>query len=325
MKGIKKNDEEGKPFFKLWQESSEEDREAVADKVEEGFKGQNVDMREQAEKIASSDPAAGELAAQFGYTGKTAGAFSGPEGKKPKWDRKAWGGFLMEAGLRILASNRDDAGGAIGEGVLGTMEAQRGRGMEDADRATAMADRGIAMEELERKRTRDAASDRRAENADQRAGSAESRADRQEDRLAESSKWDNRRIQAGLKDKTLEKIVAEDGTTYYVEKKEGMVRDEDGKAIKAMNPYTLSAAQLETNKRAQAQMRATEYRKIEDALADFVMNDPELEAIQEATGDERRKMIDALVDRRVSKYMSGGATTTGAESSGEVLDFNDWK
>jgi hypothetical protein len=318
MQGIKKRDSEGKPFFKLWQESSDEDKDAVADNVEQGFKGKNIDMREQAEKIAGADPASAELAAQFGYGGNKAGAFSGPEGKKPRWDRKAWGGFLMEAGLRILASNRDDAGGAIGEGVLGTMEAQRGRGIEDANRT-------VAMEELERDRMRDAASDRRAESADQRAGRAESRADRQEDRLAESSTWNNRRIQAGLKDKTLEKIVAEDGTTYYVEKKEGMVRDEDGKPIKAMNPYTLSAAQLETNKRAQAQMRATEYRKIETALADFVMNDPELEAIQEATGDDRRKMIDALVDRRVAKYMSGGAMATGSEPSGEVLDYNDWQ
>lgn len=92
--------------------------------------------------------------------------------------RHAMGGFLFEMGLRILASNREDAGGAIGEGVLGTMEARQ-------NRKIAAEDRDIAEEDRIRTRGFEDSQEARLIEDAERKKSAEGRAQAEEERQKE--------------------------------------------------------------------------------------------------------------------------------------------
>lgn len=314
-----------KPFFELWREGSEEEKKAIADQVEEGFKAQNVSMKEQAEKLAQSNPAAMELAEKFGYVPpkdkagkppfKTQGeAFVDAKNKKdkPKWDREAWGGFLMEAGLRILASNKQDAGGAIGEGVLGTMDARRQRAEQERLRK-------IQMEELERQRRRDKAADERAEERLDLERDREGRLVSQEDRLNKATEARIRQINHNISAGNFDMVQDKDGKYHVVKTDQpGLLRDAEGNPIEGETAADMSRAQLETWQRQITRDRADLYKQVRKELEGFPM-DPAVEAIQNADPKDRKKLIDQVVEERLRRIYQGGISRPPSDE----LDYND--
>ena len=162
-------------FFDMWSKGSTEDQDEVATQQENVFAQQGLSLDGATKMLFDQG---GEVAAQLGAKyglvppADKAGmpafktqeqALEDMEGKandlkRRTEKRRAMGGFLMEMGLRILASNRDDAAGAIGEGTLGTIDARRQRQFEDEDR-------DIMKSELERKRGREDAADSRSKES----------------------------------------------------------------------------------------------------------------------------------------------------------------
>ncbi len=129
------------------------------------------------------------------------------EQAKPKFDRKQMGGFLMELGFNILASNREDAGGALGD-AYGKTTASR-----DARKRQGSADKLAADD---RARTQ-----RRQDEGDLHKRNAEERAQRKEKRDIQKAELDK-----------LEQFKLEDGTVAYYGKSEGPVLDKNGEKIK---------------------------------------------------------------------------------------------
>lgn len=133
-----------------------------------------------------------------------------------KQQRQAIAAFLMEAGLRTLASARDDVGGAVAEGALGTMANRRDRGRQDAADKMDAADR-----DRQQKRQDESDEMRRQEEARQK----------------EAYEYD--KSQRGVKEeaarlKGLEMVVDSDGKIRYYKPKEGVQTDEDGVPIDTM-------------------------------------------------------------------------------------------
>ncbi len=103
--------------------------------------------------------------------------------EKKKFNRSKMGGFLMELGLNILSSNRDNAGAAVGD-AFGKTVADR-----DTRKRTAAAD-SLAQSERERE-------ERRQDEADEHRRDKEARDvrkaeidDAKESRAAEKAKAD---------------------------------------------------------------------------------------------------------------------------------------
>lgn len=180
--------------------------------------------------------------------------------------RRAIAAFLIEAGLRTLASNREDVGGAMAEGALGTMEAGRKRKSEARDI-------GIADAARERKIQREDASDE----------AAKLRAQQQTD------EFEYKKSQRGAEEKkrdigNLQEVTNEEGETYFFDptdpKVGKWVTDADGNRVKSAD-VGLSKAQIETSKRAYNRALNTKVEKIK-GLDEFerVQMYPETEGLE---------------------------------------------
>lgn len=174
-------------FFSMYRGSSDEDKDHMADQMEDRFAPHGLSLDGALQQAWSQNPeVSAELGKKFGFVppadqaGKpgfkteaqaladydeATGDLRASEEKKKlkKEKRQAMGAFLFEMGLRILASNRKDAGGAIAEGALGTLDSRAARKEHTEDREIAAADRETAAEDRDRKHAREDASDERYE------------------------------------------------------------------------------------------------------------------------------------------------------------------
>lgn len=218
---------------------------------------------------------------------------------KKKAQRDAIAAFLMETGLRVLASTREDVGGAFGEAALGTMES-------GAARKRQAAQDKMAADENERKNKRQDAADEAARV--------------REARDAEQYEYD--KSQRGVKEaeaerKGLAQIVAKDGTVHYVNIEEGTVEDEDGVPIRKATTEDLSAAQRATDARAKERQVISERNRIRKAVAEGYTDNPELQAIMDEKDPAKaREMINALADKNL--------TIEGSEDNVTDYDSLDW-
>lgn len=117
-----------------------------------------------------------------------------------RFNRAKMGGFIMELGINILASNREDVGGAIGEAFNATSSAR-------TERRRISAAENLATQERERRTRREDASD-----------------------ILKQEKAD-RDITKAERDK-LDRIQDDDGYYEYVDVKKGKVYGEDGTLLR---------------------------------------------------------------------------------------------
>jgi len=240
------------------------------------------------------------------------GAEIEPGEEKPKWDRQQMGGFLMEFGLRMLASNRQDAGGALGEGAIGTMDAR-----EERRKTRAAEDLATS----ERKRTQ-----RRQDEADLHRREKEKR----DVRAAELREKDEGRKQSEEKRKAkaaeqkgLVATTNKDGEIFYGELEKGYIVDPDtGERMKATTAI-LSASGSRAAKDAVAGARERATRDLDKALADrgMVRNNPEFKAMDEET-DQKKK--NALKQKWINSRVENFDYTAGPKGEDEAVDYLDY-
>lgn len=285
-------------FFNMWREGTDDERDEIASQQEQVFAQKGMSL-EGATKMLFDQ--GGEVAAQIGAKfglvppASKAGmpafktqeqALADIELKKEeraqkkeelrREKRRAMGGFLMEMGLRILSSGREDAAGAIGEGALGTIGARRGR--EAAAKEAEIA-------EAERKRKADLAE--RAETRLQKESDA---------RIKEMEKPD------------LAQITDKDGNVIYVEEQAGYVTDDKGNRVRKATDSELSAAQRETTRRAEQSQLQSERRAVQKLVDEGFSDDPEIQAIiDEEDPKRRREMIAEVARKRVASLGTGNA------------------
>lgn len=300
--GEARKPKKGTDFFGMWEKGDAEDRDAVAENMADVF-GQKGLSLEGATKMIYDQ--GGEMAARIGEkyglvppadkagmpafkTQEQAVAdvekgIEEKEAKKKK--RQAMGGFLMEVGLRILASNRDDAGGAIAEGALGTMESRRQRKEQEEMKS-------IATAEMERKAKLEERAETRAEKG---LGLEERRTAAEEKRAAAAKTSADAKAAADRKDR-LEKITTTDGEVLYVDPAAGWVKDpESGERIREATIADLSAAQIETNRRAWAGAVARNREKI-GAMSKTELKRIGAGNIYDLTGQEKEDAIRQLAE-----------------------------
>ena len=245
-------------FHRIYRESNDADRDAVADKMEEQFAGQGLSLQGAVNMVfEQGGETAAQLASEFGYlppeesAGKEAfktreqalsdygvaidSAKETQVAEKKKLDnRRAMGGFLMDVGLRIMASNKPGVG-AIGEGVLGAKQARYDKGRERRKDT-------IAEEDRKRKIEREDAADEAA-----RVEAAAKKEKREYD-ISQRGAEEKKRDIGNLKE-----VTNEEGEVYYFDptdpKKGNWVTDKDGNRLKAAD-VGLSKAQIETSRRA---------------------------------------------------------------------------
>lgn len=201
----------------------------------------------------------------------------GEEKKKPKWDRKRMGGFLMEFGLRMLASDRDDAGAAFGDAALGTISAR------DERKKTAAAEE-LAKQERERKVRREDEADLHKREKAARDKKAAARAETEEARKAERYKKEG-----------YVRVDLPDGGVAFGKMNEetGHVEDPQGKELKGVDATKVTPATRETNRREQNRMRTYVDKLLTDSLKDrrTVREDPELKAIDDEKNSQKKKAL----------------------------------
>lgn len=189
----RKPEQPGNDFFGMYRSASDEDKDHMAGQMEEQFAPFGLSLDGAVTQMWQQNPQlAAELGKKFGFvppadqagkpgfkteaqaladyeeaTDKQKAAAEKAKLKKEK--RQAMGGFLFEMGLRILASNRPDAGGAIAEGALGTLDARAARKEHTEDRGMAKEDRTRKQKFEDTDESRAEAENRRreAENARQ--------------------------------------------------------------------------------------------------------------------------------------------------------------
>jgi hypothetical protein len=285
--------EEGKTgmrYLDMWKTAGPEDKKAQLDALEEQLGGAGTGVKAKANEfigqaMKSGNEAVLKLAMEYGWaprdgqvgpTKEPQAALADMEERKsdPKrlkkeqraeivdakrkrgeWTREDMGGFLTELGFRILASNRDDVGGALGESVQGMKKERQEKKRYDESQSIAKAER-------ERKRKREDRADTLKEEKARREVTKEER-------------------------EKLEKIVQKDGTVEYVDIKKGKVVGEDGEELRVATDSDLSKAQQQTNERAIASARAAAGREFNKLASD--RTDPEVKAIQKIKDPDKRK------------------------------------
>jgi len=297
-------------FHKMYMDSEDSDKDAVADKMEQQFGEQGLSLKGAVNKVfEQGGETAMQLAERFGYIpseaqANSAEAFKTREqalsdygvemdnakerdlaDKKRLSDRRAMGGFLMDVGIRILASNRDDAGGAIAEGVLSTRQTRKDEARQKSADEVAAADR-------ERKIRREDAADE----------AAKLKSARDEEKY-QYDKSQRAADEQARERKGMVKTINKKGETYYYDpldpKKGAYVEDADGNRVRSDTAMDLSKAQMATNARAYKQARARARTAIEKDIKDYDTQYPEI--AEETDNKKREKMIDAAVDETLRR------------------------
>lgn len=181
----------GSDFYSMFKAGSDDDREEMTRNVLEPLEAKGVSAEGAAKMLWEQNPQlAAEVGAKFGIVPPADKAgmpgFKTQEqalldyeadqkkaaeekARLKKEKRHAMGGFLFEMGLRILASNRPDAGGAIAEGALGTLDARKQRERDakaeklfDEDREYQLGEREEAATDRTRRREAEDVAEERA-------------------------------------------------------------------------------------------------------------------------------------------------------------------
>lgn len=219
--------------------------------------------------------------------------------KKRLEQRARMGYFLLEAGLRTIASERD-AGAAVAEGALGAMGSAQDRKREEA----AMK---LDAEERERQRKRQDESDTIMRQREAR----------------EQSRFEKEAKREGL-----EKIVTRDGNVEFIEIKKGRALDQDGNPIEVPDPSALSATAWRGAVDAAAQARSREETAVLKALENMNEDYPGIKPIMDATDpEEKQRLIRELVEQKVRAQGYFAAQPNAAfsnEDAEEVTNFVDW-
>ena len=215
--------------------------------------------------------------------------------------RQAIAAFLMEMGLRTLASSRDDAAGAMAEGALGTIDARRSR-KRQADEDS------IAAKQRER-------IERRQDEQDE-AGKLEAQREEQDrqyeisQRPAEEAKT----ARAGMQE-----ITNEAGEVYYFDpldpEKGEYVEDAEGNRVKSADAG-ITPNQMEINRRAYRTARAKARTAVEKDIKEYDTQYPEI--AEETDPETKKALIDAAVDEVLNR--------DGYDESGnaEETSYLDW-
>jgi hypothetical protein len=190
--------------------------------------------------------------------------------------------FLMEFGLRTLASDKGGLQGAAGA-FLDTQASRQGRAEAAEDRARRTSKEDKEEKRAASKEKRDAAKERR----------------------------DQKKFEREMETGNLVEIVQKDGTVLYVPKKAGYVYDENGQKVRKATAQDLSAAQHRTSERQDEGHFQTERRAIQKSIDEaegdpdyFEEGDPR-RAILQAPAEERQAMIEALAEERIGKERPG--------------------
>jgi len=200
--------------------------------------------------------------------------------------RQAIAAFLIEAGLRTIASARD-GGEAIAEGALGTMEAQAGR-KRQTEQDT------IAQKQRERTERRQDEQDEAGKLRAQQETAAFER---------EQGNWEAEDAEARAEEerKGLVKIQDKDGKTHQVKIAEGIARDQDGKIIISDNDQLLSLAQQRIQRDNQTRRYDTARATIQKLIdGGSYSGDEQVQAIMDMTDKtEKRNAINDLAMERL--------------------------
>jgi hypothetical protein len=226
---------------------------------------------------------------------------------KKKAQTDAMAAFLMETGLRILASDRPDAASAFGEAALGTMESGRARKRQGAQDKRDSEDRTIAQNDRERRQKREDSADEAAKV----------------EAAAKKEERDYQKTQRGAaEDKVarsgMQEVINKDGDVYFFDPLnpgDGQyVTDKDGNRVKSADAG-LSPAQVATNARAYTANRLKTLTSIEKDIKEYDTLYPE---IRDETDPEKKKaLIDAAVDERMSRF-------TYDESGNTIESYEDY-
>lgn len=203
-----------------------------------------------------------------------------PGEEKPKWDRQQMGGFLMEFGLRMLASNRETGGEAFGEAAIGTIDARRER------KKTAAAEE-LAKQERERKVRREDEADMHRRNKEERDAKAGTRAEAEEARKVS----DQAR-------KGLVKVKQDDGSFIYAEIKKGKLVDKEGNTVYGETD-DVSLNQQRVDARADVNTRKDIRKALVKALTggrSAIRKHPQREALQKIFDEEDPKKRERLME-----------------------------
>ncbi len=229
-----------------------------------------------------------EFTVQEGDQGALGAEIVPGEEKKPKWDRRQMGGFLMEFGLRMLASNRDDAGEAFGEAALGTISAR------DERKKTAAAEE-MNKQERERKVRREDESDLHKREKAARDARAEKRAEAEEARKV-----------ADQASKGLVKVKQDDGSFIYAKIKEGKLVDEDENTVYGETDE-LSLSQQSINDRADVNTRKDIRKALVKALESrsSIRKHPQREDLlkisEEKDPKKRKRLMQVYEDKEFNR------------------------
>ncbi len=301
-------------FHKMHMGATPEEQDAIAEKMEGQFGdlslqgATNKVLKEGGLQAQAAAKAFGYLPPEEGQSGKAAfktreqalsdynvdmdsSVEKGAAETKKQNQRRAMGGFLMDVGLRILASNRDDAGGAIGEGALGAIEGRRERNRQAKEDT-------IADEDRERKQRREDETD------EARKVEASARAD---DRRIAAEETEYQKGQRGAKEakdarNAMEQATNDNGEMFFVDPLDPenveYVLDQNGERVRLANSgLSLESIQSSTRLIAAARTRARE--SIEKDLKDYDTKWPEIAEMEE--GQEKVAAIDALVDKQMKR------------------------
>ena len=200
---------------------------------------------------------------------------------KKKVQRDAIAAFLTETGLRILASNREDVGGAFGEAALGTMESGAAR------KRQAAADKMKADETARQNRREDTSDEAAKVRAQQQTEEFEH----------DKSQWAAEDARKGLV-----KIIDEDDRIIFVNKEEGMVTDEDGVPRHVANEYQKrAAARAGIDSTAKNRAILSERSRLRKIIESGYSDDEKIQAIiDEKDDDKKRTLLNAMADKNVA-------------------------
>jgi len=208
------------------------------------------------------------------------------EHEKKMFNRRKMGGFLMELGLNILSSNRDDAGAAVGEAFQTTRTARTGR-------RQAAASEELAKQERERKIRREDESDILKQEKADRAAAKEERAARGEARAISKADLDK-----------LDSYTREDGTVVKIAREAGTVYDVDGTPLVPRDAKKIiSATSGAATTRDQARALRQRVKDLLDRAVEGFEGDPGFDEIQALGESPTQAQVEDLAKKQLNREM----------------------
>jgi len=210
------------------------------------------------------------------------------EHEKKMFNRRKMGGFLMELGLNILSSNRDDAGEAVGQAFQTTTAAR-------TERKRVSASEELAKQERERKIRREDESDILKQEKAERDVAKEERAARGEKRAVTKAELDK-----------LDSYTREDGTVVKIAREEGTVYDVDGTPLVPRDAKKIiSATSGAATTRDQARALRQRVKDLIDRAVEGFEGDPGFDEVQALGESPTQEQLENLAKQQLNREMPG--------------------